>query len=859
MGIADFLKQLLAKDKPSPPPGPVEDKPDRKLFDQLIDATWNEFGESKWWWSFKATESATFNNKVLQLTGKQKVSFIIYMVKRIHSFYNKHSSYSLGNSKYQQLDICRAFLGHLFKTRIEMDDDDFELIINTAILYSKKNGFVKVPLKSILNQLQKKFEGGPLPQKLHATLMVLFRKLDKEKDFCTEIEASKLKEQINQILSPPENSETIQQVLFPGDDDFPAKVNSAVALLPANEKALWYQLFAMGKRAGGAKPSKKYIDEGKAIIDQLGLDKFKQTFMPWLDHLINLKEREIRVQPYNYITYELISAPATECFKGLVWICARLNDTQLINRIALLANRAYRKIPGHGQTSTSIGNACLFALYKTEGLEGIGHLSRLKIRIKLNSTLSLIEKYLQQAAEERGIPVGDIEDLAVDDFELANDQQTFEIGGFKAILKIEKVGKVNISWQKPDGTTQKTEPSVVKEKHAEELKELKLTAKQVETNLSIQRDRIDGSFKQARKMQWTHFETYYFNHGLVACLCRKLIWTFETTAGLTDAYWIDGNWINQQQQVLDVADVKSVMLWHPATSTVESVRAWRAFFMEKQIQQPIKQAFREIYLLTDAEVNTRTYSNRMAGHLLKQHQFSSLASVRGWQYTIQGEFDNGADGTASIKLPAFNLVAEYWTNAVDGENAVSSMGIFNYVATDQVRFTSTQTSEPVVLIDIPVVIFSEVMRDVDLFVGVASVGNDPNWRDNGGLPAYRNYWQAYSFGDLTEVAKSRKEILARLLPRLKIAKVAEIKDKFLVVTGKKRTYKIHLGSTNILMEPNDQYLCIVPDRTQKNITENVFLPFEGDNGLSVIISKAFLLADDDKIKDVTITRQIEQR
>jgi hypothetical protein len=59
------------------------------------------------------------------------------------------------------------------------------------------------------------------------------------------------------------------------------------------------------------------------------------------------------------------------------------------------------------------------------------------------------------------------------------------------------------------------------------------------------------------------------------------------------------------------------------------------------------------------------------------------------------------------------------------------------------------------------------------------------------------------------------------------------------------------------MEPNDQYLCIVPDRSQKLNTENVFLPFEGDNGLSIILSKAVLLADDDKITDSTITRQIK--
>jgi hypothetical protein len=61
------------------------------------------------------------------------------------------------------------------------------------------------------------------------------------------------------------------------------------------------------------------------------------------------------------------------------------------------------------------------------------------------------------------------------------------------------------------------------------------------------------------------------------------------------------------------------------------------------------------------------------------------------------------------------------------------------------------------------------------------------------------------------------------------------------------------------MEPNDQYLCIVPDSRSRSKEDDLFLPFEGDSTLSIIISKALLLAEDTKIKDPTITRQIESR
>jgi len=198
------------------------------------------------------------------------------------------------------------------------------------------------------------------------------------------------------------------------------------------------------------------------------------------------------------------------------------------------------------------------------------------------------------------------------------------------------------------------------------------------------------------------------------------------------------------------------------------------------------------------------------------------------------------------------------------------------VATDQVRFyrageplnrahasgggyvadRGDGPTDPLPLDQVPPLVLSEVMRDVDLFVGVASVGNDPAWANGGPEGRYRDYWQGYAFGELGETAKTRAAVLARLLPRLKIAARCRLDGKFLVVQGDVRAYKIHLGSGNILMEPNDQYLCIVPGRGDE--TGDLFLPFEGDRMLAIILSKAFLLADDTKIEDPAIISQIKR-
>jgi hypothetical protein len=294
-----------------------------------------------------------------------------------------------------------------------------------------------------------------------------------------------------------------------------------------------------------------------------------------------------------------------------------------------------------------------------------------------------------------------------------------------------------------------------------------------------------------------------------------------------------------------------VQLWHPIGFATEEIAAWRIFLQKHRITQPFKQAYREIYVLTDAELTTDVYSNRFAAHILRQHQFAALCKQRGWQYHLMGAWDS--HNTPFIRLDGWNLRVEYLVDA-DWQGETTGPGIFTYIATDQVRFYGDNTK--LRMMEVPALVFTEVMRDIDLFVGVTSIGNDPSWQDGGDVRA-DTYWHNYSFSDLSESAKIRAEIVKGLIPRLKIAGKCTFDGKYLRVQGKLRSYKIHLGSGNILMDPDDRYLCIVPERSHERSTDKLFLPFEGDNLLSIILSKALLLAEDDKITDSTIVRQIK--
>jgi hypothetical protein len=543
--------------------------------------------------------------------------------------------------------------------------------------------------------------------------------------------------------------------------------------------------------------------------------------------------------------------------RGLIWCASLVKDDSLILAVGDAAAVCFKKIPGVGPRAPKIGNACLHSLSATSSLAAVGQLSRLKTRAKHASIRKQLGKALDIAADKTGMSAAEMEEVAVPTCGLTEvGVQRVQLGDLAAVLQVSSGLKAELSWIRADGKAQKSVPASVKEAFAAELKALKQSEKEIAKLLPAQRDRLEQLFLQERTWSFPEFRSRYLDHPLVGVLARRLIWRYTDGDRAGDGIWLDGQIVDDRDRALAwLGPGTRVAPRHPLTCGLEQVRAWRDWLERHQVRQPFKQAHREIYVLTDAERGTETYSNRFAAHILRQHQFSALCQQRGWRYTLQGQWDS--HNIPTLELPQWDLRVEFWVEPLADEAETAASGVYLHVSTDQVRFYRRGEVEPLRLANVPPLVFSEVLRDVDLFVGVASVGNDPNWADGGPAGRYRDYWQSYSFGDLSATAQTRKEVLERIIPRLKIAERCSFADKFLVVRGDLRAYKIHLGSGNILMSPNDQYLCIVPKPSAADAAgSKVFLPFEGDSTLSVILSKAFLLAEDSKIKDPTIVRQI---
>ncbi len=426
------------------------------------------------------------------------------------------------------------------------------------------------------------------------------------------------------------------------------------------------------------------------------------------------------------------------------------------------------------------------------------------------------------------------------------------VGGYVATITVAE--DIGLSWQRADGRTLRGVPATVRRDDAAEVKELRGLVRQARNHLLTLVRALEAGYTAETVWPYGRWRETLAAHPLAGTVARRLIWEVEVSPGRWQAVLPcsgaaelhDAAGAPVSAPDLDTA----VRLWHPIRAQTQEIRAWRDLLTERRVRQPFKQAFREIYLLTPAELATRVYSNRFAAHIVHYKQLYALVNGRGWETSLLGPWSDSHDGEACGIFAEGSwracLYHEYLEHAHDIE----------YAATDQVRFERKVDGawQQTPLEEVPAVVFSEALRDVDLFVGVTSIAADPDWADRG-EDRFREYWRTASFGELSPTAQARRDAIQRIVPKTKIADRCTVEHRYLVVRGDLRTYKIHLGSANILMEPDDSYLCIVPSRRPGR--HEVFLPFEDDR-LALIVSKAFLLADDTSITDETILAQIKR-
>lgn len=559
--------------------------------------------------------------------------------------------------------------------------------------------------------------------------------------------------------------------------------------------------------------------------------------------------------------------------RALLYLSVDLDPARIGPRLADYAlKKCYVTEPDAGIRAERLGNACLWVLANLPDGAGIPFLARMLTRTKYPKIRAKIDARLNDAAAAAGIGRVDLDEVTVPTHDLdADGCRRVALGDGEAVIRVMGARTVSIEWRGDGGKPLKA-PSAAMKADKPALKAVREAAREIEADLGTQLVRLQRLYLENRRWDATLWRARYLDQPLLRPLVRRLIWWLdrdgERRAVMADAAGAELCTVDGQPVAIAGG---TIALWHPIEDRPDAVEQWRDRLEAGEITQPFAQAWREIYVVTEAERATETYSNRWAAHILRQHQAISLARMNGWRVTHRMWVDAPNDEPWHLTIPAHNLVADYWIRPTGGEEPERTQGnALLYVATDRVQFheiaagaadsaRGPERGAPVPLVQLPPVVFSEVMRQADLLTAVASIAADPTWLDRGRLAAHPSqwsrdadhYWHRANSGALEQAAERRRAALERIVPRLRIADKLRIDGRYLHVEGKRHSYRIHLGSGACFR--GEQHLCIVPE---SDAGPRIWLPFEGDRILSVILSKAMLLEADDQITDPTILRQL---
>lgn len=266
-----------------------------------------------------------------------------------------------------------------------------------------------------------------------------------------------------------------------------------------------------------------------------------------------------------------------------------------------------------------------------------------------------------------------------------------------------------------------------------------------------------------------------------------------------------------------------IFIAHPA-HLLESGN-WSDFqrdLFARKVKQPFKQVFRELYLPNQDELAEGIGTRRYAGHQIQPQKAVALLKNRLW--TTSYEVGLQKVYYKENIIVQLNALAD-WFSPADVE----------YPTLETVEFFDRITFKPLEIKNIPKLIFSETMRDIDLVVSIAHVGGvDPE-------------------ASLTTI-EMRRVIVAESARLMKLENV-RIEGNFALINGSLGEYSVHLGSANVYKQATGS-IYIVPVHSQQ--LGRVFLPFmDEDPKTAEIVSKVLMLAEDKKIKDPFILEQIK--
>ena len=388
------------------------------------------------------------------------------------------------------------------------------------------------------------------------------------------------------------------------------------------------------------------------------------------------------------------------------------------------------------------------------------------------------------------------------------------VGDMQLSLEMDESGLAELVIEKAGKRLKSVPAAIKKEPYVKEISDVK-------SSLKAQFTRARKSLEKAMENR----DAFGFgevselmNHPVISPLIKKLVFRSGKALGFLSSGGLTGS----DGKKTSLAKEAELTIAHPYD--LFELKAWhdyQRYAFDNSLLQPFKQIFRELYTVNEDEKSERTVSRRYAGRQIQPKKTVALLKGRGW--TVDYE-----SGLQKVYYKENVIATMYaladWFSPSDIEAPTL----------ETVNFYERKTHKPLEFIKLDPVLFSEVMRDVDLVVSVAHVG---------GVDPMASH----------STMEMRSVIVTESVRLMKLQNVT-IGDRHAKIQGSRGEYSVHLGSGLAHMMGRGA-LNILPVHSQHR--GRLFLPFmDEDPKTAEIESKVLLLAEDTKIKDPTVMAQI---
>ena len=382
------------------------------------------------------------------------------------------------------------------------------------------------------------------------------------------------------------------------------------------------------------------------------------------------------------------------------------------------------------------------------------------------------------------------------------EKSTLVIDDTQLQLVVDEEGKADIIVTKGDKTLKSIPDKYKKNKEVEALKDSKtyLTKQYSRTRLSLEQAMLSQTLFTAAEL------AKILEHPVVKAMLSKLVlFNPETQAS---GFWQDGKLLSAEGTLTPLKAADKLLIAHP--SHLFYAVQWdlyQKYLFDKELKQPFKQVFRELYVPTKDELETSNRSERYQGHQVQPQKTVALLRGRGWTVNYEEGLQK-VYHKEGFRATIYAVADWYTPSDVEAPTL------------EYVVFYNLKDGKEVPMKEINPVIFSEVMRDVDLVVSVAHVGGiDP---------------------EASHSTMQMRGALARESARLFKLTNVEVKERYILVKTEHGDYSLHLGSG--MISKGGLQLNVVAVQSQHR--GRVFLPFVDDDPKTAeIISKMKLLSE----------------